>query len=128
MIKWLLSGLMLVMLARAQAEARVLRSLSPRPAGADFRGDSTPIDVRRMADWVVASADNDGLPFIIVDKIDAEVSVFDRQGQILGSAPALLGLGVGDDSAAWRRKQTLVSHTGQGPHNAGRALRRLHGS
>jgi len=99
MIKWLLSGLMLVMLVRAPAEARVLRSLSPRPAGADFRGDSTPIGVRRMADWVIASADNAGLPFIIVDKIDAEVSVFDRQGQILGSAPALLGLGVGDDSA-----------------------------
>ena len=52
-----------------------------------------------MADWVVASADNGGLPFVIVDKKDAEVVVFDRQGQILGAAPALLGLGVGDDSA-----------------------------
>ena len=52
-----------------------------------------------MADWVVTSADNDSLPFVIVDKKDAEVFVFDRQGQILGAAPALLGLAVGDDSA-----------------------------
>ena len=52
-----------------------------------------------MADWVIASANNGSLPFVIVDKKDAEVFVFDRQGQILGAAPALLGLAVGDDSA-----------------------------
>jgi hypothetical protein len=52
-----------------------------------------------MADWVVASADNGSLAFVIIDKKDAEVFVFDTHGQILGSAPALLGLGVGDDSA-----------------------------
>ena len=52
-----------------------------------------------MADWVVASADNGGSSFVIIDKKDAEVFVFDAQGQILGAAPALLGLGVGDDSA-----------------------------
>jgi len=52
-----------------------------------------------MAGWVVASADNMGLPFVIVDKKDAEVAVFDSQGQMLGAAPALLGLAVGDDSA-----------------------------
>lgn len=52
-----------------------------------------------MADWVVASADNSGLPFIVIDKKGAEVFVFDRQGQILGATAALLGLAVGDDSA-----------------------------
>ena len=52
-----------------------------------------------MADWVVALADNGSLPFAVIDKKDAEVFVFDRQGQILGAAPALLGLAVGDDSA-----------------------------
>lgn len=51
-----------------------------------------------MADWVVASADNRSLPFVIVDKKDASVFVFDGHGLILGAAPALLGLGVGDDS------------------------------
>jgi hypothetical protein len=116
MINRLFLGLMIVMLARAQAEAREPASLSPppqmslsapvpqslappRPARASFRGDSAPIDVRRMADWVVSSADNGGLPFVVIDKKDAEVFVFDRQGQIVGAAPALLGLAVGDDSA-----------------------------
>jgi hypothetical protein len=115
-IKRLVPGLMLALLARAQAEAQeptllsppqrvslsvpVSQSLSPlRSARADFRGVSAPVDTRRMADWVVASADNGGLSFVIVDKKDAEVFVFDRQGLILGAAPALLGLAVGDDSA-----------------------------
>src|SRR4051812_36456544 len=107
---------MIAMLARAQAEAQEPALLSPpppaspsvpasqssaqpRPARADFRGLSAPIAVRRMADWVVTSADNAGLSFVVIDKKDAEVFVFDRQGQIVGAAPALLGLAVGDDSA-----------------------------
>ena len=116
MIKWLIPGMAIAMLARAHAVAqepalptpppRVSLSVQaprsaapPRPGRASFREASAPIDVRRMADWVVASADNRSLPFVIVDKKDAEVFVFDRLGQILGAAPALLGLGVGDDSA-----------------------------
>jgi hypothetical protein len=116
MIKQLFLGLVIATLARAQAEAQEPAPLSPppqeslsapaspslappRPARADFRGESAPIDVQRMADWVIASADNGTLPFVIVDKKDAEVFVFDPQGQILGAAPALLGLAVGDDSA-----------------------------
>jgi len=59
--------------------------------------DASPL-VRRMADWVIASSDNGALPFAIVDKKAAEVFVFDREGHALGGAPALLGLGVGDDS------------------------------
>ena len=109
-------GAMILMLSRVPAEAQELSLPSPLPQispsvsvsesrtpprseRADFRGLSAPIDVRRMADWVVASANNGSLSFVVVDKKDAEVFVFDRQGQILGAAPALLGLAVGDDSA-----------------------------
>ena len=46
----------------------------------------------------MGSADNVNLPFIIVDKVNARVFVFDGQGQIKGSTPVLLGLAVGDDS------------------------------
>src|SRR5215469_241945 len=116
MIKRLFPGLMIAVLVHAHAEAQepalpspppqaslsvpLSQSLAPPgPARADFRGVSAPIEVQRMADWVVASADNAGLSFVVVDKKDAEVFVFDRQGQILGAAPALLGLAVGDDSA-----------------------------
>jgi hypothetical protein len=112
MIKKLIPGVVIAALACAQAEAQepappqvslsvqVPRSFAPpRPTRANLREESAPIDVRRMADWVVASAENRSLPFVIVDKKEAEVFVFDRQGQILGAAPALLGLAVGDDSA-----------------------------
>jgi len=51
-----------------------------------------------MADWIVDSDDNHNLPFLIVDKESAKVFLFDATGQIRGAAPALLGLGRGDDS------------------------------
>ena len=54
--------------------------------------------VQHMADWVKASADNDGLPFVIIDKPAAKVFVFDKDDQLLGSAWALVGLARGDDS------------------------------
>jgi hypothetical protein len=53
-------------------------------------------DVHHIADWVVDSGDNGGLPFVIVDKTDAKVFVFDAGGRIQGAAPALLGSARGD--------------------------------
>jgi hypothetical protein len=53
-------------------------------------------DARQIADWIVDSADNAGLPFVVVDKIDAKIFVFDAGGRILGATPALLGLARGD--------------------------------
>jgi len=51
-----------------------------------------------FAAWVIASGDNHGMAFVIVDKINAEVLVFHPDGRLRGAAPALLGLGHGDDS------------------------------
>ena len=51
-----------------------------------------------MADWVADSRDNGSLPFVIIDKPDAKVFVFDKNGRLLGAAWALVGLGRGDDS------------------------------
>lgn len=55
--------------------------------------------VTQLADWAVGSDDTGGLPFLIVDKLAAEVFVFDASGVLLGSAPALLGSALGDDTA-----------------------------
>ena len=73
--------------------------VSPRPIPANFLGVTASNDARQVADWVVDSGDNRGLPFVIVDKKDAKVFVFDGHGQLLGATPALLGLARGDDSA-----------------------------
>jgi hypothetical protein len=51
-----------------------------------------------VADWVIASSDNRGLPFAVVDKVAAEVFVFDAEGLLKGAAPALVGSAIGDDS------------------------------
>ena len=54
--------------------------------------------VSQFTNWVIASRDNDDLPFIVIDKIAAEVFVHDAQGWLVGATPALLGEALGDDS------------------------------
>jgi hypothetical protein len=51
-----------------------------------------------LSKWAQTTDDNHRLPYIIIDKQAAEVFVFDAEGQMLGSAPALLGLAFGDNS------------------------------
>jgi hypothetical protein len=72
---------------------------APLPASAKFLGHSASNDVLQMAAWVLATDDNQGRPFIIVDKKIAKVFVLEGNGQLLGATPALLGLARGDDSA-----------------------------
>ena len=68
------------------------------PIRADFGDTRAPADVRALADWVVANRDHGQRTFAIVDKSDPSVYVFAAQGRLLGKAPALVGLAVGDDS------------------------------
>lgn len=67
---------------------------------ADFLNEQPSSDSRYIADWVVDSGDNQGMPFIIINKVDAMAFLFDTRGQLRGAAPVLLGAAVGDDSAA----------------------------
>ncbi len=83
----------------AIAEPASAQSAPAAEARADFTGRSASDDARHMADWVVAAGDNAGMPFVIVDKVAAEVFVFDMHGRLSGAAPALLGLARGDDVA-----------------------------
>jgi hypothetical protein len=68
------------------------------PARAHFALERASQTTRGIADWVVDSGDNRGLPFAIVDKVEARVFVFDAAGRLRGAAPALLGLARGDDA------------------------------
>jgi hypothetical protein len=52
-----------------------------------------------LAAWVIASEDNRGLPFAIIDKGAAQLLVFGADGKLRGIAPTLLGSAVGDHSA-----------------------------
>ena len=42
--------------------------------------------------------DNDGLPYVVVDKLEARIFVFNERGAMVASAAALLGLARGDHS------------------------------
>ena len=52
----------------------------------------------QLANWVTASRDNGERPFIVIDKVGAEVLLFDGEGRLLGATPALVGVARGDDS------------------------------
>lgn len=95
--------------ASCLAPAAAGTPLDPGVRTADFRAESASGDTRAVAGWVAASGDNRGLPFIIIDKVDARVFVFAADGVLLGAAPALLGLGRGDDSVAGIGARTLAS-------------------
>jgi hypothetical protein len=65
---------------------------------ADFGSEAASKEARKVADWVAASGDSQGMPFVIVDKRSARVFVFHANGRLRAAAPALLGLAHGDDS------------------------------
>lgn len=67
---------------------------------ANFRDVAVSLPAWHAANWVVDSGDNDGMPFMIVDKVQAKVLMFDSNGQLSGATPVLLGLAVGDDSVS----------------------------
>lgn len=64
----------------------------------DFKQQPASVEVRRVARWILDSRDNHGMPYAIVDKVDAEVFVFDAHGHLKGEDVALLGLARGDRS------------------------------
>jgi hypothetical protein len=65
---------------------------------AEFGAQPSSPDARSIADWVMASGDSHGLPFIIIDKVQARLFVFQPDGRLRGASPALLGLARGDDT------------------------------
>ncbi|TCB50038.1 hypothetical protein E0H80_09365 [Acinetobacter sp. ANC 4779] len=73
-----------------------IAKLSPKRA--NFKQETGTQASVYLADWVLDSGDNQQMPFVIVDKKAAKVYVFDALGQLTGTAPALLGLALGDNS------------------------------
>ncbi|MGM9486319.1 hypothetical protein [Ideonella sp. YS5] len=64
----------------------------------DLGSEIASRDVRRVAQWVVESADNGTRNFVILDKRNAKVFVFEPGGKLLGASPVLLGYAAGDDT------------------------------
>ena len=81
------------------------------PQRPDFGAERASDDARYAASRVLEAADNDGRPFVIVDKNDARVYVFAPSGHLLGASAALLGLAPGDRSVRDSAEPNLGSLT-----------------
>lgn len=70
----------------------------PAPARAEILPESLPLspEARRVARWVIGTADHKGLPFIVVDKVNAAAHAFDANARHVQTTPVLLGMGTGD--------------------------------
>ena len=66
---------------------------------ADFGKTEPSDDVRLVANWSVHTRDHGSRAIVIIDKKHARVYVFDPQGRLKSTSPALLGEWVGDDSS-----------------------------
>lgn len=53
-----------------------------------------------LLSWIAQTGNHAGAPYVVVDKRQARMWVFDAQHRLLGASPALLGLTVGDREAA----------------------------
>lgn len=81
----------------------------PSPQQTEIAQKRMSPDVRQVVHWVIASADNQNLPFAVVDKVSANVFVFNSHGELLGAAAVLLGLATGDDSVPGIGQRKLAS-------------------
>jgi hypothetical protein len=70
----------------------------PVLAAAEFGAVKPTASVREMADWIVARRDNGKLPFMVLDKVDARLYVFEPDGELVEDTPVLLGSAHGDDT------------------------------
>ncbi|OYW16385.1 MAG: hypothetical protein B7Z39_01375 [Novosphingobium sp. 12-64-8] len=52
----------------------------------------------RVADWVSATNDNRALPYAIIDKQSASISVYNAKRKLLGTVPVLIGVASGDEA------------------------------
>ncbi|MFT3763327.1 MAG: hypothetical protein QM761_12140 [Pseudoxanthomonas sp.] len=95
-------GALALTLAFASFDVASAENAAAQPAAAV---DQLPQDqevsdtVIELAGWVVATKDNLGYPFAIMDKAAAQVLVFGSDGRLRGVAPGLFGSAIGDHSA-----------------------------
>ena len=85
-------------LALLSASAQAARAPAPRKSVTKPTALVASSDAWHVADWVIASHDNNGMPFMVVDKIGAQVLAFDRSPRLVGAAPVLVGITRGDHS------------------------------
>lgn len=88
-------NIVLALAALASAPGGNARKLEPTPSAPEAAPSQA---AERVAEWVATSGDNRKLPYIIVDKTNASLLLFDAKGKSLGHAPVLIGIAPGDEA------------------------------
>ncbi|QXT35800.1 hypothetical protein KV697_19335 [Sphingomonas sanguinis] len=64
---------------------------------------------QRVINWVMGDHDNRGLPWAVVDKVNATIFLFAPDGKPLAAEPVLIGIMPGDDASPGVGTKTLAS-------------------
>ncbi len=92
------------LVVRASASAAVAVALGAAPAAHAGQTESASAraglggEAQQVAQWIRSTRDNQGLPYLLVDKRAARLHVFDAAGTLQASSAVLLGLARGDHS------------------------------
>ncbi|MCY7370707.1 MAG: hypothetical protein LH479_07520 [Polaromonas sp.] len=65
---------------------------------ADFGETAAAAEVKQLANWIVDSGDNGQRFFVLLDKRNTHVFLFNTLGTLISSTPVLIGAAKGDDS------------------------------
>jgi hypothetical protein len=116
-----LAGLALLLPSAAGAQAmraKVLKSAEAAKPKVASGAKATPAErepsisrsvaATRVAEWVATSGDNRSLPYAIIDKTTASLSLFDGTGRALDAVPVLIGIAGGDDATPGVGSKTLA--------------------
>ena len=80
--------------AKAAAPGQAV-AMKPGPL-ADFGKQQAPGDVVQVANWVSVTHNNGKRAFVLIDKKQAQLYVFDPQGKLKSRTPVLVGKAIGD--------------------------------
>ena len=114
----------------AQQNARSLGILAAaccwwlQPVWAATPTKALTADAAELFNWVSRSRDNGGLPFMIIDKRQAHLWVFDGSGNLRGNAPVLLGVARGDHTVPGIGDKKLSEIKTRRTHHARGSIRR----
>ncbi len=116
------TALLAVSLALAMAVPALpaaAQTADPGPAPA-----AAPDLDQRFVAWVAASGDNNGLPFVIIDKNRGRHLRLRPGGRLDRTEAALVGAALGDDFDAGHRRPRAPHHKAGRAHHPRRSLRR----
>jgi len=106
LIFWALAGWALAAPAHAADGGRSKAAVS-KPESAQTDGIVQSAAAARVADWIASSGDNRSFPYAIIDKKTAAIFLFDAKGKLLGQAPVLIGIALGDDATPGVGRKSL---------------------